>query len=70
MQFIKHKIQLEINYFIHIPVVFMEEIKQLYERLSYASDTEREELWKIIIDKNRSLFKKRREELNKILKKT
>ncbi len=48
----------------------MEEIKRLYERLNFAPDIEREELWKIIIDKNRSLFKKRREELNKILKKT
>jgi hypothetical protein len=45
----------------------MEEIKQLYERLKYASDNEREELWKIIVEKNRALFNKRREELNKFL---
>jgi len=48
----------------------MEEIKQLYERLKFASDIEREHLWKIIIEKNRSLFNKRREELNRIIKKT
>ncbi len=46
----------------------MEEIKQLYERLKFASDIEREELWKIIIEKNRVLFDKKREELNKYLK--
>ena len=47
----------------------MEEIKLLYERLKYAPDNEREELWKIIIEKNRTLFDKRREDLNKIIKK-
>ena len=47
----------------------MEEIKLLYERLKYAPDNEREELWKIIIKKNRALFDKKREELNKFLKK-
>jgi len=44
----------------------MEEIKELYEKLNYASDIEREELWKIIIEKNRSLLRKRMEELKKI----
>jgi len=44
----------------------MEEIKELYEKLNYASDIEREELWKIIIEKNRSLLSKRMEELKKI----
>lgn len=47
----------------------MEEIKILYQRLNYASDGEREKIWKLIIEKNRTLFEKRREELNKILKK-
>ncbi len=44
-------------------------IKLLYEKLKHASDIERDELWKIIVEKNRTLFKKRREELNKVLKK-
>ncbi len=48
----------------------MEEIKLLYERLKYANDNEREDLWKIILEKNRALFDKRREELNKFLKRT
>ena len=48
----------------------MEDIKQLYEKLKFASDNDREELWKIIIEKNHSLFKQRREELYRILKKT
>ena len=47
----------------------MEEIKQLYQRLNYASDEERERIWKLIIKKNRTLFEKNREELNKIIKK-
>ncbi len=47
----------------------MEDINQLYEKLKFASNNEREKLWKIIIEKNRSLFKQRREELNRILKK-
>jgi hypothetical protein len=47
----------------------MEEIKQLYERLKYASEEEREKIWRLIIEKNRVLFDKRREELNKILNK-
>jgi hypothetical protein len=47
----------------------MEEVKQLYQRLNYASNEEREKIWKLIIKKNRTLFDKRREELNKILKK-
>jgi len=47
----------------------MEEIKQLYQRLNYASDGEREKIWKLIIEKNRTLFDKKREELNKLLKK-
>ena len=47
----------------------MEDIKQLYERLKFVSDIEREQLWKIIIEKNRVLFDKKREELNKYLKK-
>ncbi len=47
----------------------MEEIKQLYQRLNYVSDEEREKIWKLIIEKNKTLFDKRREELNKLLKK-
>ncbi len=47
----------------------MEEIKRLYQRLNYASDGEREKIWKLIIEKNRNLFDKNKEELNKILKK-
>ncbi len=47
----------------------MEEIKHLYQRLNYASDGEREKIWKLIIEKNRNLFDKNKEELNKILKK-
>jgi hypothetical protein len=47
----------------------MEEIKQLYQRLNYASVEEREKIWKIIIEKNKALFNKRRKELSKILKK-
>jgi len=47
----------------------VEEIKQLYQRLNYASDEEREKIWKFIIEKNRVLFDKNREELNKLLKK-
>jgi len=50
-------------------MIEMEEIKQLYERLKFASDNEREDLWKIIIKKNRALFDKKREELNEYLKK-
>jgi len=46
----------------------MEEIKQLYQRLNYGSG-EREKIWKFIIEKNRTLFDKKREELNKLLKK-
>jgi len=46
----------------------MEDIKHLYEKLRYASDTEREDIWKIIVEKNRFLFNKRREELNRVLK--
>jgi len=46
----------------------LEEIKRLYEKLHVASEEEREELWKIIIEKNRALFNKRREELNKFLR--
>ncbi|NVM38627.1 MAG: hypothetical protein HWN81_23775 [Candidatus Lokiarchaeota archaeon] len=45
----------------------MEEIKRLHEKLHTASEEEREELWKIIIEKNIALFNKRREELNKFL---
>jgi len=47
----------------------VEEINQLYQRLNYASDEEREKIWKFIIEKNRVLFDKNREELNKLLKK-
>ncbi|MFX0033909.1 MAG: hypothetical protein ACFE9C_06505 [Candidatus Hodarchaeota archaeon] len=47
----------------------MEEIKRLYEKLHFASKEQRERLWKIIIEKNRILFNKRSEELDKILKK-
>jgi len=47
----------------------MEELKQLYQKLNYASNEEREKLWKLIIEKNRALFDKNREELNKLLKK-
>jgi len=47
----------------------MEERKQLYQRLNYAFVEEREKIWKLIIEKNRTLFDKRREELNKFLKK-
>jgi len=47
----------------------MEEIKQLYQRLNIASDEEREKIWKIIIKKNETLFKKRNKELSKLLKK-
>jgi len=46
----------------------LEEIKRLYEKLHAASEEEREELWKIITEKNRVLFNKRREELNKFLR--
>ncbi|MFX1569498.1 MAG: hypothetical protein ACFFCV_14145 [Promethearchaeota archaeon] len=46
----------------------MEEIKELYEKLNAVSEKERAELWKIIIEKNRILFNRRRDELNKILK--
>ena len=48
---------------------FLEEIKKLYEKLNTASKEEREKLWKIIIEKNKILFNKRKDELNKILKK-
>jgi len=37
--------------------------------LHTASNEEREKLWKIIIKKNRILFNKRKDELNKLLKK-
>jgi len=47
----------------------LEEIKKLYEKLNTASKEEREKLWKIIIEKNKILFNKRKDELNKILKK-
>jgi len=47
----------------------LEEIKRLYEKLHTATEEEREKLWKIIIEKNRALFNKRREELNKFLRK-
>ncbi len=47
----------------------MEEIKQLYQRLNYALDEEREKIWKLIIEKNRTLFDKTKEELNKYFKK-
>ncbi|KKN35125.1 hypothetical protein LCGC14_0786680 [marine sediment metagenome] len=66
MQFIYHKVQLETN--IIINMIFMEEIKRLYQKLNYVSEKEREKLWKTIIDKNRALLNKQREELNKILR--
>ncbi len=47
----------------------MEEIKQLYQRLNYASDGEREKIWKLIIEKNRTLFDKNKADLKKLLKK-
>jgi len=47
----------------------LEEIKKLYEKLHTTSEREREKLWKIIIEKNKVLFSKRKEELDKILKK-
>jgi len=37
--------------------------------LHTAYNEEREKLWKIIIKKNRILFNKRKDELNKLLKK-
>jgi len=46
----------------------MEEIKNLYKKLEYASEAEREKIWKVIIKKNKALFNKRSKELNKILK--
>ena len=49
--------------------LFLEEIKKLYEKLHTTSEREREKLWKIIIEKNKVLFSKRKEELDKILKK-
>ena len=49
-------------------ILFLEEIKRLYEKLHTASEEERQRLWKIIIEKNRILFNKRLEELNKVLK--
>jgi len=36
--------------------------------LNSSSKDQRDELWKIIIEKNRILFDKRRDELNKTLK--
>ncbi len=47
----------------------MEEIKQLYQRLNYASDEEQEKIWKLIIKKNRTLFDKNKAELKKLIKK-
>ncbi|MHA1931802.1 MAG: hypothetical protein ACXAAH_03200 [Promethearchaeota archaeon] len=47
----------------------MEEIKLLYKKLENSSEEEREEIWKIIIEKNKALFNQRRKDLNKILKK-
>jgi len=47
----------------------LEGIKKLYEKLNSSSKEQREELWKIIIEKNKILFNKRNEELNKVLKK-
>ncbi len=49
--------------------IILEEIKRLYKKLHTASNEEREKLWKIIIKKNRILFNKRKDELNKLLKK-
>ncbi len=66
MQFIYPKVQLKTKYKIYM--ILMEEIKQLYQKLNNASYKERENLWKIIIEKNRALFSEQREELNKILK--
>lgn len=66
MQFIYHKVQLESKYIINM--IIMEEIKRLYQKLNYASEEEREKLWKTIIEKNHSLLNKQREELNKILR--
>ncbi|MFX1329429.1 MAG: hypothetical protein ACFE91_14970 [Promethearchaeota archaeon] len=48
----------------------MKEIKNLYEKLHIASNEEREKLWNIIIEKNRVLLNKKKEELKKALKKT
>ncbi len=66
MQFIYQKVQLETKYIINM--IFMEELKRLYQKLNYVSEEEREKLWKTIIEKNRSLLNKQREELNKILR--
>ncbi|MEE9376883.1 MAG: hypothetical protein V3V33_02480 [Candidatus Lokiarchaeia archaeon] len=48
-------------------IFFLEEIKRLYEKLHSASEEEREKLWKIIIEKNRILFDKKKEELRNAL---
>ncbi len=66
MQFIYQKVQLETKYIIYM--IFMEDLKRLYQKLNYASEEEREKLWKTIIEKNRSLLNKQREELNNILR--
>ena len=47
----------------------MEEIKDLYQKLKNASGDEREKLWKIIVEKNKALFKKRTKDISKILEK-
>jgi hypothetical protein len=47
----------------------LDEIKNLYEKLNTASEKKREELWKIIIEKNKILFNQKKTELNKLLNK-
>ncbi|MFX1470234.1 MAG: hypothetical protein ACFFB8_16445 [Promethearchaeota archaeon] len=48
----------------------MKEIKNLYEKLHITPNEEREKLWNIIIEKNRVLLNKKKEDLKKGLKKT
>jgi len=46
----------------------LEGIKTLYGKLHTASKEDRERIWKKIMEKNRILFNKRIEELNKLFR--
>ncbi|MHA1987429.1 MAG: hypothetical protein ACW98D_12390 [Promethearchaeota archaeon] len=47
----------------------MEDIKNLYKKLEYSSEEEREKIWEKIIKRNKALFNQKSKELHKILKK-
>ncbi|MHA2008474.1 MAG: hypothetical protein ACW99E_23130 [Promethearchaeota archaeon] len=47
----------------------MEELKDLYKSLEFASEEERKKIWQIILEKNKNLFDNRLQELKKFLNK-